>query len=146
MDPLPCGCDKLQEAKKIDGANREIHVTAGREWQREWRCPIAGGRGFPRDTSDLSPRGKRALELVEQLTGTGKLTTCPCAYTRRVDIFTAFKWRERREKHWLQATAPRALPALLIAQVEAIDSGCARRQSHELERMRAEAKKHTNGS
>ncbi len=142
MLPLPCGCDALQEARKADDANRDQHVERALYWRKQWGCPAASNRGFPRDTAHIPKHGKRVLATVEGLTGIANLTTCPCAYTRRADLLPALQWRTRRDKGWLlQTHGTRPLSALLIAQIEAIDAGQNARQVHELEQMRASAKK-----
>ncbi len=137
---MPCGCDALAKARKESVENREGHVARAKRWQQQWGCPVANAGAFPRNTSHLPPHGKRALDQVEQITGVANLTTCPCAYTRRADFLPALQWRQRRDKGWLlQTHGTHPLPALLVAQIEAMDAGSNARANHELEQMRKQS-------
>ncbi len=146
METYPCGCDELQSAEKIDHeGNRAQRVAYARDLQRRYGCPAAPtpSRPMPRNRSGIDPRLIPTIERVERLTSCvpGSLHTCPLAYARTPDVSTANLYRNRRERRWLQQTAPDVLPARLVAQIEAIDRASDERMRFEMPKPKGEESK-----
>lgn len=142
MSAYPCGCDELQAAEKMDpGGNREQRVTYARDLQRRYDCPLITKRGIPRDRSRVDKRLLPTIDRVERMIGATGLCTCPLAYARTPEVNAAILYRNRRERRWLQQTAPDVLPARLVAQIECIDQASDDRTRFEMPKPKGEEKK-----
>ncbi len=81
MSPAPCGCARIEEAKKLrDKTERALKELDAIEERSAWRCPNYTNRPPPERIDDIGPDQREALRAVEDLTGCDGCTTCPRWY------------------------------------------------------------------
>lgn len=142
MGCRPCGCDLLREAKSEPGEERTTLEHFAREYQLEWRCPLAGEHAPPKrgDRARLTDECQTALASVEGLIGAdeGSFDTCPNWYARQAYVIEAINARWHAEHGGLAEYEPLASQALYDA-IHLINAGVMERQNKEALAMRQRA-------
>jgi len=135
MSDLPCGCEMLRRAERIDDETRPQLEECGRARQAAWRCPF-GGHDLPDDAEALPAVAQETLVAVERLTGARGMRTCPTFYARQPWVREACagrKWAERGELR----TRYGEVSGVLCEAIDLVEHSIAARMADDSERARS---------